>query len=346
MLRAPASGLAVLALALLFGCSAARAEIVRLDGDLGYEPQVLQDLAPGTIVDARGAVFRVANSGRPEPTAAAPCDSGELPVNRYPIQLRDSPGATFRAGLFAGEVPQSSDWESTYCNSAALALRDAPGTVIEDLRMRRVWDAVRVAESSAGFRISGIWLSDVRDDCVENDQLQGGEISDSLFDGCFSGISMRPPEDAERTAAGGPLIVRGLLMRLQSYPYKGKLKQGVPFKVDEDAPRIDIRDSVIAMDNPESVSKSRLGVGWSRLGACRNNLLLWMADTPWPRGFRRPPGCFRLISGGEARAKWQALRQNWIDCHSTGIRFSDDPRSRPSACNMTLLGSGGRRYAD
>ena len=295
--------------------AAARADTVNLAGDLGFEPQTIKDLPPKSEVDARTAVFHVANSGNPLPTAQISCETGELPVNRYPLQIRDSPEVTLLGGLFSGEVPLLSEWQDTYCNSAGVLLRDSVGGTFDGLRLRRVWDAIRITERSSGFQLRGSWISEVRDDCIENDYMSGGLVEDTLFDGCFSGLSMRPPEGEERSPEGGPLVLRGVLLRMQPYPYKEQVQEGPPFKLDETKAEIEVYDSILAMGDRNPVSQLRLTIGWSRIGKCSGNLLLWTADTPWPKKFTMPPDCFRIVVGEEARAMLQEARRNWIDCH-------------------------------
>ena len=337
--RLAAIGKALLTLSFVVGTAvAAVGETVRLTGDLGYVPQVVKLLPAGSQVDARSALFHVANSGSLHPTVATPCDSGALPVNPYPLQIRESPAVTLQGGLFAGEVPLMSDWRSTYCNSAGVLLRDSVGAVVEGLRMRRLWDAVRLTESASGFILRGSWISEVRDDCIENDYLNGGLIEDMLLDGCFVGLSMRPPKGQERSPSGGPVVLRKVLMRMQSYLYKERTEQGPPFKVDEAVPEIEVYDSIIAMDDQNTVSQLRLGIGWSRIGNCSGNLLLWTADTPWPEKFARPPACFRFVEGEAARALWQEARRNWIDCHPMIERFAEDPASTALACEPDAYG--------
>ncbi|MEO8241976.1 MAG: hypothetical protein ABI832_06655 [bacterium] len=316
----------------LFSSVSAGADTVLLTGDLGYEPQVIRHLPAGSLVDARTAVFHVANSSTLLPDADTPCDGEELPVNRYPIQIRDSENASLVGGLFAGEVPQKSAWLYTYCNSTGVLVRGSLGAVIEGLRMRRVWDAIRLTESSSGFVLRGSWVSEVRDDCIENDYLNGGLVEDMLFDGCFSGLSMRPPDGTVRSASGGAVVFSHVLMRMQSFLYKDDIEQGPPFKVDETVPQIEIHDSIIAMDDRNTVSQLRLKIGWGRIGKCSGNLLLWTADTPFPKKFARPPDCFRIVEGSEARALWQDARSNWIDCHPLIERFAEDQAPMPEAC--------------
>lgn len=331
-------GAALIGVGVLVALMMVQTDGVTLTGDLGLEPRVIRALPEGSEVDARTALFRVANSANPFPTADKPCDKGDLPVNPYPLQVRDSPGFTLRGGLFSGAVPLESDWEDTYCNSAGILLRDGIDGSIEAPRLRRVWDAIRITEGTSGFHLRGAWISEVRDDCIENDYLNGGLVEDSLLDGCFSGLSMRAPDGEERLATGGPFVLRGVLMRMQSYLYKAELHEGPPLKVDESQAEIEVYDSILVMEDRSPVSQSRLSIGWSRIGKCSGNLLLWTADTPWPRKFTPPPDCFQIVEGEEARALWQKARRNWIDCHPLTQRFEDDPISDTTACDPAAPG--------
>lgn len=325
----------------LIATPAVQFDTVKLTGDLGFEPQVVKDLKEGSRVDARKAVFHVANSANPLPTARSPCEVGDLPVNRYPLQIRESPEVTLLGGLFSGSVPQLSEWQDTYCNSAGVVLRNSAYGLFVGLRLRRVWDAVRITENSSGFQLRGSWISEVRDDCIENDYINGGLVEDTLFDGCFSGLSMRPPEGEDRLPDGGPFVLSHVLMRMQPYPYKEQVQEGPPFKLDGITAEIEIHDSILAMGDRSPVSQMRLEIGWSRIGDCSGNLLLWTADTPWPADFAMPPQCFRIVVGAEARAIWQEARRNWIDCHPKIQRFEDDRVSNKAACDPD--GFGGKQ---
>ena len=46
-----------------------------------------------------------------------------------------------------------------------------------------------VGDKNDEFTIDSVWLSEIRDDAIENDTGLNGTISNSLFDGVFVGIS-------------------------------------------------------------------------------------------------------------------------------------------------------------
>lgn len=319
-------------------------ETSRLSGDFGYGSVVIRNITAGSLIDANLAKFHVANSANPDLTANASCDSGDRPVNPYPLTVQDSPAVTLRGGLFDGEISLTTDWEHAYCNSAAVTIRDSPDVVVEAIRARQVWDGIRFSGGSKQFALRRSWISVARDDCVENDFLNAGLIEDVLFDGCFSGVSVRPPDNAVRVAADAALVFNGVLMRMQSFLYKTRIRQGFPIKADAAAQPIQIHDSVIAMDNSNSVSKKSRTIAWQKISECSGNLLLWMSDEPWPTSFERPPECFRLIQGEPARARWQRVRKNWIDCHPSMRRFGDDPVSNRPECDPKEYGGFSQRH--
>lgn len=357
-LPAIAGGMAVLAV----GCSQAEtraladpnlvapAETLVLRGDRGYTPLDLSDLPAGSTVDARQATFIVANSRNPDPSPTQGCDTGLDPVNRYPLQIRNSRSVTLDGGLFDGRVPLESDWVDTYCNSAATRFADSIGAVAKAQRMRRAWDGIRFSgpgrspgllgawlSDRRDFTIRGAWLSEMRDDCVENDDGQSGTIVDVLFDGCFAGVSLAPTQSGIR-ADRATIEFRGALIRMGSYLYKGEVRHALPIKLGDRVPRIRMVGSVIALSDDMPVGRNHLPDNWGIASDCRDNLMLWLSDQPYPDSLPAPPACFALVTGDAARQMWAEVSRNWIDCHPEVARFSDDPGSTAGNCRREFYG--------
>ncbi|MGI9423066.1 MAG: hypothetical protein ACR2PA_07725 [Hyphomicrobiaceae bacterium] len=243
-------------------------------------------------------------------------------------------------GTVRGEVPQASDWLNTYCNSAAIGLRESANATVEAVRVHRAWDAVRFSKNSPEFSLAGSWISKARDDCVENDQLKSGVIQDTLFDGCFYGISMDPARNVPLpSSVHEVLVLESVIMRMATYLARGRKVQGVPFKAHPSSPKLRIYNSVFAFDNPHVVGLRRLARAWRKTIGCRNNLILWMTDGPLPHDFPLPPSCFRIVKGDSAMALWDRVRNNWINCHPNVGRLRDDPTSRPEQCESKLFGA-------
>jgi hypothetical protein len=295
-----------------------------LAGEYGYEQQSIRDLQPGATIDARNAFFTVANSRNSDPSAMMGCDEGALPVNRYPVVIRNCPGVRFIGGRFDGQVPLTSDWRDTYCNSAALLVRDGTtNATIEGVRVRRCWDAIRIGEGADGFRLKGCWLSETRDDAVENDYLLSGTIEDCLFDECFSGISVDPAKNARD---GTQQIVRidGSLIHMHAYLAKGEITHQAPIKAVDQSPRLRITGSVFALAAANMRGFHRLERTWRLTIESRDNVLLWLPDEPIPPALPMPPSGFRLLTGARARGYWDKARLQWISAHRDVARFSDD----------------------
>ncbi|MCR4267839.1 hypothetical protein [Nitratireductor sp. ZSWI3] len=296
---------------------------IALVGDFGYRQYEARDLPSGTIVDATAASFSLANSRNAHPMPGAGCEVGRLPLNAYPVVMRNCPSVRFVGGRFAGEVPLSSAWRETYCNSAALLLRDgSSASMIEGVRVRRCWDGVRFSEGTQDFRLRGCWLSDVRDDAVENDYLYGGAIEDCLFDGCFSGISL-DPGSKERDGSDRLLAVEDCLILMKPFPTERGVSHGSPFKTADGSPRLRLVGTVLAL-SAANMRRRRLKRTWARLTECRDNLLLWLPQTPIPRDFPLPPSGFEVVAGEAAYQLWDRLRRSWIDSHPRVARFQDD----------------------
>lgn len=316
-------------------CSASQEKLdVTLAGDYEYTPKRVKRLDGGSSIDARTASFLVSNSRNQNPTIDRDCNVGELATNNYPLIIDGSPNVTLVGGRFRGQVPQLSDWRSTYCNSSAILVRDSPAATIKGVRIDQVWDAIRFASASKGFTLAGSWISRARDDCVENDYLVAGGIQDTLFDGCFYGISIDPGRTKDRSGVGEEFTLDRVLMRMTPYSYKGQLVHGMPFKTHPLSPRLSIRDSIFAFESANVIGEGRLSRAWEILNKCSNNLLLWFPETPIPSAIAKPPEhCFRVLTGRQAKIMWEKERENWIACHPEVPRLEIDSDKTVTQCS-------------
>ena len=83
------------------------------------------------------------------------------------------------------------DWEDVYINAAGVRVEDAPGVTTEVTGgSAGLGTGSGVAGDLDGFVIKNVWITDLRDDAIKDYDAIGGTISDSLFDGVFSGISL------------------------------------------------------------------------------------------------------------------------------------------------------------
>lgn len=304
-------------------------DAVDLDRHKSDEPLRLENLARGSKLDLNGSVFTFAISRNPHPVKGRDCEIGNRAVNRYPLGIEDSRDVRVTGGVFRGLVSLASDWEWTYCNSAALRIEDSPGVVISGQRIDRAWDAIRIDGGTRNFTIENVWVTDTRDDCVENDELMPGTIRNSLFDGCFSGFSVAPTGRVER---GARIEIDNVLLRLQEFRYKDERRHVMPIKMDGRTARFRITNSIFAVESRDPIGAQHAGALWSSIEDCSGNLLLWLGDGKPPREFSRLPDCFEFVGGQKARDIWNARKIEWINCYGTRNRLSSDPSPRPEEC--------------
>lgn len=288
----------------------------------------------GSALDSRRATFIVANSRNPWPTASRTCDQGTLPVNPYPLIVEHQSGTLVVGGLFKGEVPQDTEWQATYCNSAAITFGDAPDGIIDGVRITGAWDAVRLSRNAANLQIVNSWITDARDDAVENDHLQVATIRDTLIDGALQAVSVKPRKGSDTGDASHRLVtLSGVLIRLQDYHYKEGRRFGALLKSDQRAPRVTMTNSVVAVDSAAVASYPHFwATTWAKQARSSNNLILWLSDAPVPLFLASPPPGFRVLRGQAARTQWLQAKTNWIDCHPRLARLASDPRSTPDHC--------------
>jgi hypothetical protein len=316
-----------------------------MTGDLGYTPFEDKATMPYGVLDARTLTTIQANSKNSNPTAASDCLVGSLPINTYPILIRNAEGLVWMGGQIRGEVPQASDWTYTYCNSPAINFINSVGPVIDGLRARRGWDGARFSQETTHWTLKNSWFSDIKDDCIENDQGKMGYVRDVLFDGCYMGLSMAPGT----SGGGNNIVMDGVLMRMKPYFVEAATTVGSPFKFDvETTSGLKISNSIIAYGENSSAitlrSVSRTERAWVRTEDCttQNNLVLWLPDGALPGDFPTPPAdCFAVQTGATARATWAAAKTNWINCHPKLARFPEDPTPNPASCDPTAHGGKG-----
>ena len=245
-------------------------------------------------IDASGATWIVSNYGQHQ--------------NRYPFLIDGSiPGTKVAGGAINGEVPLGLDWLDIYTNSAAVMARDAPGIELRGWTIRQAWDGIRIAGASEGFLITEAAVYGTRDDAIENDFGNSGMISNSLFDGVFSGLSMTRKEMPDQ--ASRVMTLDTVLMRMQAYPFRGDLTHQSPFKIEAHSPSLRIRNTVLAIEDVHHIGQSRLALAWQKTLSASNNYFLNLSDEPLPEGYPLPGEGWTVLQGPAARAHWAAVRR-------------------------------------
>lgn len=264
-----------------------------------------------------------------------------------------------------------------YANSAGILADGLGGATtgassIYKVRVDHPWDGIRPSSRPTSFIslngnpfinatagccvniVTQAWVSNSRDDAIEDDVMQGLTVTDSLFDGAYSGFSMDVNGVNSHTATD-MLTLNGVLIRLQNNPNSADnvvapyTSYFAPFKVNNLSPSITMRQSIIAVDGASASRTSRYNAGWTLMtngiGTCVDsstnsvtglvgNYFLWLGDdaphdlnTTGGGGFASLPACFTTQQGATARATWAAAlaaEQAHLAAHGV-FRLSTDP---------------------
>lgn len=291
---------------------------INLTGNYGYSAYSVSNLSAYSVIDASTASWTLSNSRNSNPDSDTLWSAGTGQLNTYPFKVNGAgTGLLIKGGDIWGQVPQASDWLYTYNNAAGLRIENAPSVHIDDWRLDGVWDGIRIASGTTNFLIDDVYMSNVRDDAVENDYVLSGTIRDSLFDGVFSGISLGSGSPVDGSA--NTVTVESSFIHNKSYLYKGEVTHVSPFKANTGAPETtpDIRiiNSVFAIEDPNHESQSRLELAWDNVVESRGNVFLNLSDTPLPSDYPKPPAGFTILQGQQARDYWEACKAAWLANH-------------------------------
>lgn len=292
--------------------------LIKLTGSYGYNTSTVNGLAANTTIDATGASWIVSNSANQNPDADTSYLEGSGIINAYAFIVYSAGyGLTLKGGTVWGEVPQTSDWQYTYNNSAAIRVELAPAVTIDSWRIDKAWDAIRILNGSDNFLINDVHISNTRDDAVENDWALSGTIRDSLFDGVFAGVSLGNGDNHD--GSGHTVTLQNTFIRMETYLVNGEMSHGSPFKANTAAPATtpDIRiiNSVIAIEDVTHNGYARLKLAWENVVESSGNVFLNLSDTPLPSNYPMPPAGFTILQGQAARDYWEKVEAAWLANH-------------------------------
>jgi hypothetical protein len=275
------------------GCGVLSGETIRLEGEQSTRFRELA-LEPGTVIDARGASWSSAV------------------VGDRPINMGGGPDICWQGGTITGEYPTSDTWERMH-DTNALNVED-PHTTIVGVRVHNYGDAIDLDDAAADFIVRGVWLTQIRDDCIENDQYNTGLLEDSLLDGCYTALSARRNSSDSTTQGGDNLwTIRNSLIRMEPMEtvYKGTAPgNGKFWKWDKDGVGVDmaLHDNIWRADQPPTSGDYSLPIDYLR--SCSNNVMIWLGDGPFPG---KLPPCFTITTDptvwDDAVADWHRRNQ-------------------------------------
>ena len=227
----------------------------------------------------------------------------------WPVHVEGGEGLCWRGGEIRGTFGDSASWDELHGTGAFNLL--VPGATVADLRVHNYGDGIRVLDEADGFRILDVHLSFVRDDCIENDDVQGGVVRGALLDGCYVAFSARPwQEDFAGDGSERTWRIEDSLVRLEPMPtvYRGSAPgHGGFFKWDEEgrSPRLVLEGNVFRADQDSNHTSMGIPPGTR----CRDNTMVWLGEGPYPEEL---PDCFEVTTErrvwDEAVARWHANR--------------------------------------
>lgn len=192
---------------------------------------------PGPVTfDARGETF---TTGTRTDLAAVKLRTPQVPA-----------GSCLYGGTVTSDAPEDTPWEDWHHH---YGIQLAAGGTVTGTRIDNVGDGVAVYGPAT---VDAVHMTEVHDDCVEDDKMAEVTVARSLLDGCGVAFS------AWSTTQYGPdrtFTVVDSLIRLrpdaQSYDVAryGEGQHGGFFKFQEGRhPRVVVRDSVFRADQPGS----------------------------------------------------------------------------------------------
>jgi hypothetical protein len=220
-------------------------------------------------------------------------------------------------GTVLGQQPRDLTWQEVKRSHDGDALR-AQGQawyVIDGLRADNVEDGV--APFGDGFVGRNLYFTYIRDDCIENDAISSGYVSDSLFDGCFMGLSERPSKgyDPSPPRPAEAFAMDGVLLRLEPMPHEKAADgrgHGQLFKWSRWSNRLMLRNSVFLVEQV-SVNGAK-SMGFPKGTVAENVTLVWTGPGEYPA--RLPDG----VKVTRDRAVWEAARAAWLRRHGYPLR--------------------------
>ncbi len=233
-----------------------------------------------------------------------------LDVDNWPISFGGGANACWLGGRIFGTFGQDTPW-SEFHHTGGLNFQN-PDLAVVGLRVHNYGDGIRVREGATDFTISGVHLSFMHDDCIENDQLYSGVVEDSLLDGCYVAFSARPSKGDDLDGRSNTFTIRNNVVRLQATPtvYKGRAPgHGGFFKWDKRAssPKLVVRDNVFRVDSRPNHQTLGLPKGYDL--TCSNNVVVWLGKGRYPD---KLPKCFTVTRD---RRVWDRAVGQWRAAH-------------------------------
>jgi hypothetical protein len=227
--------------------------------------------------------------------------------NLYPVNPTGGANICVAGGTIQGNFPANASWDWMHShNSAAIRFENESAT-INGARIDNVEDAIRPV--GGNFTIRQVWTSHVRDDCIENDHLQGGLIDDNLFDGCYVFLSERQGPGNGFSGAGKTAQVQNSLVHMLPQPgprnSSAATGNGSLFKWGSPDTKLIVHDNIFLIEKKSTGGNYTIPSGTDAW----NNIVVWTGGGAFPD--KLPQG-FKVTTDISI---WNNAKANWIKKH-------------------------------
>jgi len=283
-------------------CLSSPGSLITLSGN--YSVYINKQLANNTKIDASRASFT---------------NGGENPVN-----IGGAKDVCWYSGKIYGGNPPDADWETTH-PTAGIQIQDGTSRpVIEGVYVDRIGDGIKIrlgekfgqSGIAEPFTVRGVWLRDIRDDCIESDWQAGALIEDSLLDGCYVLFATEKRPQAHTNGSNNTWEIRDTLayMHDQIGVYDGSSPgHGMFFKWDDTSPNWKMYNSILRVDSNQGVSSDQFNFRLNKLVDCENNILVWLGSGPFPAPV---PSCFTITTD---ELVWEHAVSEWKIRHGYSL---------------------------
>jgi hypothetical protein len=213
-------------------------------------------------------------------------------------------------------------------NHAGFAFTDGP-LVTDGLRLDNLEDGFRPRANTDGWVLKNAWLTNIHDDCVENDHVQQGTVEDSLFDGCYVGFSERPSAGTSINGSSKTLTINNSVIRFQDWAVGRSGASNAHnnwFKEGGSPLKKVLNNNVFMADVPGEYGWSQMNISSS---SCSNNTMVWLGSGHYQASL---PSCFTVLEkdtydaqhgAGALRQFWDSKVAGWKARHGVAVSSSN-----------------------
>jgi hypothetical protein len=299
-------------------------------GDLGECAGSARTAAAGPVPAAGTVLSSEWKVSEPAPDATFDLSgvvSTAFPSTQHPFVTGvGTPGerTCIVGGELRGTIDPARSWEWFHdeANAACVKVVAVEWLQIHNTRCDGVEDGFRPQEGGVNlnrtqFLIQGTYLTNVADDCLENDYTLGGVLRDNLWESCFTGISERPSSNngTWTSPADETLTLDHMLIGLRSMPHDSDKGTGpnALFKWSSSANKVVIRCSTFFVPERSVNNTDTMAIPAGTVvddSACPDNpsTIVWLGGGAYPAD----TAGIRVVSDP---AVWTDAVQAWKAAH-------------------------------